>query len=949
MFQFDYQRLRHIIGEMKNSYEYLTNGMIQQKWMNLYEKTRITKIIHRFSDLKIEITGIKEKEFKIFNSLILTMFYIFHEYCTKNPKICDLESQMLGKSKKKKLRVLKEQDPVLYDFKKRYKSKVVYSKICQKPYQPLMLTPTEYNKLSKEAKENTVQYWNFTTESDVYYLCPNQSNPYVHFIIKKHPKNYGIPCCKKTSIPLDPDNPKRIIYDIILKEHEYEKEKRTITLGSRYIMRYGKDIEPNRLSKLPEASLDILFHESVTSSDISCNMEEGYYLYGVVQNTLNVNFVGYLYCLMSALESSLLDLIELFIYNLRQTPDKFNIILNGKIFKYFDNIEAFITALEIIYLVEESLPPSKSTKTSQKDTNLKNKQTNIIEMNPPWNDIFIQLSYLYLNINTIKFADPQNDGRVNLTLPNYLNASEDYFPTIHKHLIVLQKGNRFYPIYSLNIDVFFKTKLITNKLFTTGHDIIKTIEKMVKQSMELQKEERPILPHPTQYSNKNIALNEDLNHNFGVVNNRKFNLSIISEFLSESYISRKYTLSQLYINQSNVCYAVEILTISGKHRIYIPIHRSYYTIDTDIKLYYKPFIRSKNSVNIKILLNFIYHFNQWAKIKSKKNSLILSEKCKNPTSDICKFLNISPIIIEKWLCVAMLNFDCKTGNNIIGFQFSGLNFYCTNFPYQKAKKIKFEAPIVTLLYDPDIINKTIYSQALPSSDPSTENIGKNLYYYNLYQLLLIEFINYFSQDKNTTFRQKIKKIIVRYKKDPESILLHLISDLNITSPNDKNKLQMQIKNFMVSSMDIKAFYNTIDASKYEFDNTHIHQLKELPIDELIERLNKISIQKGIFNIVPDGYIKRMRNLDFPNIFLNCSGLKKNVLKEANYCKNGKLIIEKSMLKEYIQILAADLKNPLKEKWLFSELFSEKVMDFYKFKRRPFEHITVTTGNIGDIY
>ena len=58
----------------------------------------------------------------------------------------------------------------------------------------------------------------------------------------------------------------------------------------------------------------ILFHESITTSDITTTMEEGYYLYGVPQHISNLNYVGFLYCLLHAMETNINDLIDLIIY-----------------------------------------------------------------------------------------------------------------------------------------------------------------------------------------------------------------------------------------------------------------------------------------------------------------------------------------------------------------------------------------------------------------------------------------------------------------------------------------------------------------------------------------------------------------------------------------------------------------------------------------------------------
>jgi len=66
----------------------------------------------------------KENEFYIFTKFINLLFNEFSKF--KTIKIADA---------KKSLRNLKQQDPQLYNIKKIYNVDVVYSKLCQKPFQ----------------------------------------------------------------------------------------------------------------------------------------------------------------------------------------------------------------------------------------------------------------------------------------------------------------------------------------------------------------------------------------------------------------------------------------------------------------------------------------------------------------------------------------------------------------------------------------------------------------------------------------------------------------------------------------------------------------------------------------------------------------------------------------------------------------------------------------------
>ena len=74
------------------------------------------------------------------------------------------------------------------------------------------------------------------------------------------------------------------------------------------------------------------------------------------------------------------------------------------------------------------------------------------------------------------------------------------------------------------------------------------------------------------------------------------------------------------------------------------------------------------------------------------------------------------------------------------------------------------------------------------------------------------------------------------------------------------------------------------------------------------------------------------------MFITCQS--KLAVSAKTHCKAGKFIIEKSKLKNILEIMASDILNPVKEKWLFSSVFADNVISFFKFNRRPDETITI---------
>lgn len=217
----------------KNQYSYLSSKDEKEQW-NKNFMGKETVIVNRNSDIMITINNIKEKELNYFNEWFL---YIFTSLKTVKVEEKKVFKNILKTSKLK--------DPELYDLK-RHGSNINLSRVIQKPLQPIPYTLEEYNNLSKEEKKKAVKFWNFTTKQPMYYICPNEKYPFLNFVVDKHPKNYCLPCCKKKMKATQ--GKKKAIYDTCMKYHVYSEE---IVVSSRYIIAYGKPIITDRISNLP--------------------------------------------------------------------------------------------------------------------------------------------------------------------------------------------------------------------------------------------------------------------------------------------------------------------------------------------------------------------------------------------------------------------------------------------------------------------------------------------------------------------------------------------------------------------------------------------------------------------------------------------------------------------------------------------------------------------------
>ena len=876
MYKFDPRRIEKI-SNIKNYYDHLSDGGIKQKWFTIFEKTRITKIWHRFSDVKIEIYGIREKEFNIFFDLILSVFNMYET--RKKATIEYYEFKKLAKKKvKRTLTNLKEQDPVLYDFKKVYKSNKVYSRICQKTYQPLLLNKEGYDLLPADQKKNIVKYWNFTNETDAYYQCPNPKFPYIKFTTKNHPKDYCIPCCKKIDISKNPKDPKRIIHEACLKDHEYTKEKKTITTGSKYIMTYGKDIEVGRLSKLPENSMEGIFYETFSmehGTDPSYMTSDGFYLYGTNQNTSSLSDVGYIYSLSHALELPLEDLIKKMVKEIASRKGVFNILMNGRITQYIPDTETLIDYITKIF-------------SNPKSGDFHEDEIYMI----PWNKLFIDMAFNYLNINTILFQHKKDTGDIDLRLPNGLEDVNDYILKDKKNIIVLQKEEKYYPVYLINTELFFKLGIIEKKTFLSHDGIIKIMKGIVEKYI------------------KTIEI-KGKTHS-------KINLIIIKEFLEYPKMGKKFQIHRLFINHSNFCYGVQIFNIATKKYIYIPIEQSYYSFNISPNLEFKPFCRSKKEYkqSFQELMGFVNEFNRWVDIQSVK-------------AQIKKEQDFYPVIkVESWL-VLQKSLDFQETDKIIGFKASNLYYYFDDMSYSEAMKLR-KVKLIPLLYDPDLVNNVINKRELPKPDKRTETLSYNLYKYNTYQLFLLEFLTVFEKKTNEVLRTNLKKLFIgdftKHMNKTNSSLVEMIE-----TTEDLMKIRLQLSDYINNHHDRKQLFLDIDNTSYEFDKIIMKKLMSMDKPALVKELKRISN-----DFVKIGDVADVKNFDFPNMYASCEtqGTK-------NYCVGRKLIVSKEKLETFYDILASDILNPIKQKWIFSDIMSDRVVNFLQFIQRPYEEIQIS--------
>jgi hypothetical protein len=249
-----------------------------ENWDNSYRGINI-KLIRNQNIITINYMSINEID-------VPFVVYFINAFI-KNIKLEDEKKtnllEKISNKNIKKLNKLKMTDPVMYSFKKSKNSKKKYSKMCQKPFHPLVYTKEEYKYLDEKNKKKTVKYVNATNNEDVYYHCNNKDAPYLGFIVDEHPKNYCIPCCRvKEQKDKEFHNSclKEHIVDVSKKTSAEKGDKKTIItdVDTKYIL---QNIEYKRYSNL-SPNLNIFFNKFVKNK---LNNKSNFYIYGL--NDLN--------------------------------------------------------------------------------------------------------------------------------------------------------------------------------------------------------------------------------------------------------------------------------------------------------------------------------------------------------------------------------------------------------------------------------------------------------------------------------------------------------------------------------------------------------------------------------------------------------------------------------------------------------------------------------------
>ena len=865
-----------------------------------------------------------------------------------------------------KIKILKETDPKLYIINKNNKN--VYSRKCQSNKQPIIVQPKDV-----KSKKNVVKYWNFTKNKDEFYSCNNKKYPYVTFLTGLHPNNYCIPCCRKKSVEdVKIFSSYKSIHNKCLKTFKYIKEDVDNTqVKSRYIINYSCKIilEHNRIMELPITLKKILN----SKYDITTNEDDDitYYIQGVMQNFVNINNVGLIYILSLILDKNISELIVFINIFIIANPNIINNLLGGKILNYVSNIK------ELVKLINNTFSPN---------INLQH----FISFDL-WNEFFIELSkyfgYMYIIIDEMDI-DILNDSKLKLLIDNKIKNTYEYISNTYKYVILVRRVinniTYYYPILKLNYKEYYVNNKQYKIAFSNEDIIILQIKNIFKLSIEKIKK------------SDNITL--ELVRNF-ILSNNKY--KIIKYFLNKN--TEIYSILIQINNKNNYIYLNLDKTILSNISYKEALKSKLYDFNPiKIQLYditYTNILQFINEINNfifktnKIHYSDVFYKNYINNINMLNKSNIKDNKLTDKTANIYlilndddiniqyKYLRIQSFIINDSKIIGMVcnnlnlyftdHLDIKNGIKIIETKINKIIQLLRNTNIKKSiideiimrdfslenNNYKYYLPNILNIsnflsytnyfrfykYNPFIINSIINSNDIVQ-DTRQLNINKALYETNLYNLLTLHIVDIFKKIKNTKLRNKLKLIISNFSQNDINLIISsksntkiydmiYILDNDIINQKIYANIIILLRNIinLNKSQSLSKIKNIcldkFDNTRFEFDNLYLYDILKLNKVDFIKKINKLLENNIIFK-------KPNTNANIIDLTL-CNSTQKSY-----YCDKNKLIINKDIYKQLLDIFYYDITNSFKQQLLlnftninkdinkFNNFINEKIYIYY---------------------
>jgi len=431
MVDYDLGRMFQNTDITENEFLYLSNDALKEIYCSIVKNKALLSVTFEYGAIKFNLSNVSEEEHIIIVKFLASIIYrIIKNKETLSKTTMDL-------------RRLKDVDPQLFSYSSIYKTGTPYSRLCQGDKQPNIFDPSnesaaKLKKLQEEGK--IIKFYNVTEDTEQWYGC-NKKYPYLRFITEKHPEGYCMPCCAKNSA-IKTNKFKE--YKTCLLENKYfDKSVNKITENyqKRYTISYREHILPGRVMFLPSTSLGLLIYENILLEEDRCRSKALMYAVGIKQHNPILTMLANI---LQKTESNTLDKL---ICEISTYPNKFQLLYNGGIYKYFLNNN------ELLYYIRNPSPGKLD----------KNERCGLYE----------EISRVYLNIPILKFVDNNCDGNVCISIsPNVLKQYLTFG-------VMIKVQSATYPIYQVNPTKYFSDMMIEKTLFTKNDKIIQLIGQMV--------------------------------------------------------------------------------------------------------------------------------------------------------------------------------------------------------------------------------------------------------------------------------------------------------------------------------------------------------------------------------------------------------------------------------------------------------------------------------------
>jgi hypothetical protein len=300
----------------------------------------------------------------------------------------------------------------------------------------------------------------------------------------------------------------------------------------------------------------------------------------------------------------------------------------------------------------------------------------------------------------------------------------------------------------------------------------------------------------------------------------------------------------------------------------------------------------------------------------------------NNIGDLLKFIKRGGVYDATH--ITLLTYPDNGGNIIYGINVNDGSFsyifYCKDINVSDFPDDISKYDIYNTLYDYRAINENIFSRKDNQViDDIDKNYNRAVYNNYLYNLLLIEFVNYVNTNVNEPIREEIINGIKTKGLNAGIIkgLVDRISDI------DYEELSKLITESINSGKTNQQFINIFTNNRYEFDRHIIAKIKAADSS----KKGKEILQQELNNIVEVSELTKDPIVD--NIYIACKYSDNDTI-----CSNKKLIISPGIYPSLVDILYKDIINSITEKYLFTGLYNQKIFNYMKFNKSADSEIFV---------